>query len=220
MGTVNLMPKLNQTGVISPFIIAVIAIVVIGGIFVISRNAGNSQKSSQPQEQEQEQKAIVPDPSSIQWKTYKDEERGYSIKHPEGWTVENSESGNSRLIKIVAGDKFAFVIIEAIGGSSLDEDGAVEGVVKYMEEKLDKNTDLKVTAFTKQFEGDSGGYMAEGEYLDDGKEASENKKILFEERFTVAKNGRGMRIHRAYAKITQTVNNSVTSEIIKSFSIN
>ncbi|RJQ27250.1 hypothetical protein C4577_01720 [Candidatus Parcubacteria bacterium] len=207
----------NQKGVIQPLAIIIIAVLVIGGIYLITRNSDNSSKPSQTQELE----TTVPDlSSSIQWETYKDEERSYSIKRPEGWTVENSESGNSRIINVVAGDKSAFVIIEAIGGPSLDEEGAIEGVVKYMEEKLNKNTDLKVTAFAKQSESDTGGYMAEGEYLDEGKEAPENKKVLFEERFTVAKNGRGMRIHRAYTKITQTVNNPATSEIIKSFSIN
>ncbi|MBI2601074.1 hypothetical protein HYW42_03910 [Candidatus Daviesbacteria bacterium] len=211
------MPKLDQKGAVPPLAIAIIAVIVIGVIYFISQNSNNSQKNTQTQESKQDN-TDTPKPTT-QWKTYKNEERGYSIKHPEGWTVENSSGQNSRIIKVTASDKTAFVIIEAIGGSRLAA-GETEKVAQLMEEKLKKDTNIKVASSNIKTEGDTSGYLAEGEYLDEGKEPPTEKKILFEERFKVAENGRGMRLHRAYTQITKEINQPITSEIIKSFSIN
>lgn len=206
----------DQKGVIQPLAIVIVAILVIGGVVLISRNSKDDAKTSPTQKNTEN----VDSSASVQWETYKDEERGYSIQHPKGWTVENSQSQNSRLIKVTAGDKLAFVMIETIAGPSLEGEGAVEEVVKLMEEKLKKDTDKKITASARKSEGETSGFIAAGEYLNDGEEASEEKKIVFEERFMVAKNGRGMRVHTAYPKVMQAVNKPITSKIISSFSIN
>lgn len=217
MGTVSLMPKLNQNGAVPLIAIGAIAVVAIAGFFLISKNSSKPQKP--PPTQQQGQKAAS-ESSPIQWQTYKDEERGYSIKHPEGWIVENSSGQNSRIIKVTAANKSAFVIIEAIAGSKLEGEGDIDEVVRYFEEKIKKDTGYKITGLTKKTEGDTSGFIVEGEYVDAGKETPEDKKILFEERLMVAKNGRGMRMHRAYTKITKEINQPISSEIIKSLSLN
>lgn len=213
------MPKiLNQKGAIPPLVLGVIAVLVIGGIFLLT------QKSDKPQSTDQKQTIAQPTPSEkadeeSEWKTYKDEQYGYSIKHPAGWTVENVPSQNTRIIKVTSSDKLAFVMIEAIGGPTLENEEAVEEVVKYMEDKLRNNTELKVTGLSKKTEGATSGFIAQGEYVAE-KDTPEDQIIVFEERFLVAKNGRGLRIHSAYAKGTKETNAPITSEIIKSFSPN
>lgn len=209
------MPKiLNQRGAIPPLVLGVIAVLVIGGIFLLT------QKSSNPQTADQKQTTVQQTQSSeTEWETYQDKQYGYSIKHPTGWTVENVPSQDTRIIKVSSSDKLAFVMIEAIGGPTLENEGAVDVVVKYMEDKLRNNSELRVTNLAKKTEGATSGFIAQGEYATED-DTPDEQKIIFEERFLVAKNGRGLRIHSAYAKGTKETNAPITAEIIKSFSTN
>ncbi len=220
MGTVNLMPTSrsfsvnSQKGAIPLVAIAVIAIVAIGGIFLISKNSGKSQKPPQTQVKEQKSTAIETSPS-VQWETYKDEDRGYTLKHPEGWTVENLPAEGRQLIKVSDNAKSAFVLIEAFAGPSLDNEDKLSQVIDYLEEKLKKTPDLKITSFSRvEPKNGIGGYNAKGE------EADGEKTVLFEEKMIVGTTGRSIRIHAAYHPDSEEINRPLTTEIINSFSIN
>lgn len=199
---------LAQKGLVPPLALAVIAIIVIGGIFLVT------QKSDKPQSTDQKQTTTQQTPSTeAEWETYKDEQYGYSIKHPKGWTVENLDPGSQpkRLIRVASDDKTAFVLIEAFAGPSLEEEGVLEEVVKFMGEELKKNPNVRVTNFAQKTEGDVGGYLAKGE------ETYGDNTVVFEERFKVAKNGRSLRVHSAYTPDSKQINQPITAEIINSF---
>ena len=173
---------LNQKGT-TPFLVPLIIVAaLIGGFFLISKNSTNTSEapSASPS-------------SSIQWETYKDEEGGYSLKLPKGWTVENLPIENTKLIKVTAEDKTAFVLIEGIVGPNLEKEGELEKVIDLLEDKLKKNSNIKINALTRLNENDMSGYLAIGE------ETYEGKTVEFEERFIVWKNGRGLRLDGAYS---------------------
>lgn len=212
------MTRFNQKGSVPFLALIIVGVAVVGGVLLFSRNSKQTNKSSTtPQESRTDATVPVTD-KSIQWTTYKDSERGYSIKHPEGWTVENSTANNSRIINVKAADKSAFVIIEAIVGPKLDEKG-VEEVVKYFEDKLKNDQKYKTINFAQKTDNGTGGFIAEGEYVAE-ENTPEEQKIVFEERFMVAQNGRGLRTHAAYSKLTEEINKSVTAKIIGSLSTN
>lgn len=213
------MPTLNQKGAISFFVPIIIGIVVIGGIFLLGQNskkpASPSQVKQNPQETSQTPGPVATQSADVQWKTYKDKERGYSIKHPEGWTVENLPAEGRQLIRVSDDAKSAFVLIEAFAGPGLEKTGELEEVLDALEEKFKSNTSLKITNFSRVEPKDGvGGYNAKGE------ETYGEKTVLFEEKMIVGKTGRSMRIHAAYHPDSKEINRPITTEIIKSFSTN
>lgn len=214
---VKLMPKLNQKGAISFLVPVIIGIAVIGGIFLFGQNSKKNLTPAQTKQVSQDTPE-TPEPSatqsaSVEWKTYKDEERGYSIKHPVGWTVENLPAEGRQLIRVSDDAKSAFVLIEAFAGSSLEKEGELEEVLAALEDKFKKNTNIKITGFSSVEPKDGvGGYNAKGE------ETYGEKTVLFEEKMIVGKTGRSMRIHAAYHPDSTEINRPITTAIIKSFS--
>lgn len=205
--------RLNQKGFIPPIALAVIVIVLIGGFFLISKN-NSSKSSTKIIENENISPDVTPIPSptpSPEWETYNDEKYGYSIKYPQGWTVENLSSKDSSSIRLSDDQKTAFVLIDSIIGPSLEKTGEKEKVIDLLEGKLKTNTHIKINAFVRSNENDLGGYLATGE------ETYDNKTVLFEERFIVAKNGRGLRMHSIYASDSAKINKPLTQEIMGSY---
>lgn len=200
----------DQKGTLTPLVIAIIAIVLLGGIFLVSKNATNPQKTPQAQEQKRNT-ATSESSSSVEWETYKDKERGYSLKHPKGWIVENLPSENSRLIRVMDPDKSAFVLIEGIIGPSLEKEGELEKVIDLLEERLKKSTNIKTSTLTRLNEDDTSGYLALGQ------ETYDEKTVEFEERFIVWKDGKGLRLHAGFAPNTKEINQPIASEIMSSF---
>lgn len=204
------MPKLlSQKGAVPPLAIAIVAVVLIGGVFLISQRSSQTPTSNQKQETSNQQSS-----TEIQWETYTDKQYGYSLKHPSGWMVENLESGGTRLIRVRSADKTAFVLIEGISGPALEDEKAMQQVVDYLEKQLKSKSEYKVTASSKVTEGGLSGYIAEGENV------GGDITTLFEERFMVAKSGKGLRMHTEYSIDSKEVNKSITNEIMTSFKTN
>ncbi len=197
---------LDQKGVVPPVAIAVVAVVLIGGVFLVSQRSNQPPASNQEQETSNQQNS-----TKIQWETYTDEQYGYSLKHPSGWVVENIDSQGTRLIKTASPDKTVFVIIEGIAGPALEDEKAMQEVVDYLEDELKSKENYKVTASSKVTEGGLSGYIAEGE------NAGTGITTLFEERFMVAKNGQGLRMHTEYSIDSKEINKPITQEIMASF---
>ena len=201
------MPKLNQKGIIPPLVLGIIAILIIGAVYFIN------QKSKTPQNTTSSEKSTqsTPDPTS-DWKTYQDDKYDSTIKYPKNWTVENLPSDESTTsIRLTNADKSVFVLIDTIIGPSLENASELEKVVDLLEGKLKTNTHLKITGFNRFKENGKSGYIATGEETYDG------KTVLFEERFTVSKNGRGIRMHSIYASSSKETNKPITQEIMSSF---
>lgn len=196
----------NQKGAIPLLIPLIIGIVVIGGIFLVQKP--KTTPTSPPTTTNSPTPDIQPD---IQWETYTDEKYGYTLKRPKGWTVENLSSENNRLIKVMAENQTAFVLIEGIAGPSLEKTGELEKVMDLLEEKLRKNKDQTIGNITRTNENDMSGYLATGE------ETYEDKTVEFEERFIVWKSGRGLRMHAAFSPDSKQVNKPILSEIMTSF---
>lgn len=223
----------NQKGVI-PLVIAFIALVVIGGGIigvksgVLKLTAAPSNSGSPVGPYDSLPTKNTPTPSFSKtlgssssskttakidstWQTYKDTQ-GYSIKYPKGWTAESlSSNSNGSLARVKDNNKTAFVLIETIIGPSLEKTGELEKVTKYMANKFKNDSHIKISTFRDFNKNGIGGYTASGELTYD------NKTVLFEERFRVGKNGRGLRIQNAYTPDSKEVNQPTTSAIVNSF---
>lgn len=214
------MPKyFNDKGSIQLLVPIIIGILIVGGVILIGSNSNKPSKTENPEPSPQtttnNSPSTATQSASVVWKTYNDEERGYSIKHPEGWTVENLPAEGRQLIKVSDNAKSAFVLIEAFAGPSLEKEGELEEVLNSLDDQLKKNTSLKITNFSKTEPKDGvGGYNAKGE------ETYGEKTVLFEEKMIVGTTGKSMRIHAAYHPDSEAINRPLTTEIIKSFSIN
>ena len=120
MSTVNLMPTShlfgvnNQKGAVPFLIPIIIGIIIIGGIILITSNSKKASKTENtrpaPQTTTDTSTSSANQAAPLVWKTYKDEERGYSIKHPEGWTVENLPAEDRQLIRVSDDAKSAFMV--------------------------------------------------------------------------------------------------------------
>lgn len=72
------MPK-NQKG-LAPILIVILVVLIVGGYFVYS-NYSTNQTQPEPTE--------TPNPDETAgWQTYINTEYKYSLKYPQGWTVE------------------------------------------------------------------------------------------------------------------------------------
>ncbi len=196
---------LNQQGAIPPMILGVIGILVISGIYFASQKPKPSQP---PPATVKTQTTPTPAPA---WETYKDSKYNYEIKYPKDWAVENLPSKDSSSIRLADNQKTAFVLIDSIIGPSLEKTGEKEKVIDLLEGKLKTNTHLKINSFARSNETGIGGYLATGE------ETYDSKTVLFEERFIVAKNGRGLRMHSIYASDSAKINKPITQEIMGSY---
>lgn len=230
------MPKsfLNQRGVI-PLIVVFIALVVIGGgAGVIGVKSGLLKLVAAPSNPgspigpfDRVPTKSTPTPISGSgsssstptanakidktWQTYQDT-KGYSVKYPKGWTAESLSSGSTGSLTRVKDDqKSAFVLIETIIGPGLQKEGELEKVTKYMSDKFKSNSHIKISTFNDYKQDGIGGYNASGEMT------YEEKTVLFEERFRVGTNGRGIRTQGAYTPDSQGVNKPITSAIVGSF---
>lgn len=195
----------SQQGSIPPLALVAI-IIIIGGIYF------TSQKPKAPQNTPGVVKTTQATPTPTpEWETYKDSKYNYTIKYPKNWAVENLPSQDSSSIRLADDQKTAFVLVDSIIGPSLEKTGEKEKVLDLLEGKLKTNTHLKINSFTRSNETDIGGYLATGE------ETYDNKTVLFEERFIVSKNGRGLRMHSIYASDSAKINRPVTQEIMGSY---
>lgn len=204
------MPQNNQKGIISPITLGIITILVIGGIYFINQKTKNPQNTTNNTEKNTQDTSSA----TLGWETYQNDEYNFTIKHPKNWTVENlSSDENNGSIRLTNADKSIFVLIDFIIGPSLEKIGEMEKVVALMESKLRENTHLKINTFTKTTipQKDTRGYTATGE------ETYEGKTVLFEERFVVSKNGKGLRMHSIYAADSKDTYKSITQEIMGSY---
>lgn len=199
-------PFLSQRGAIPPLALGVIVILVIGGIYFASQKPKVTQNN--PVAEKNIQSTPTPIPA---WETYQNRKYNYTIKYPKNWTVENLPSKDSSSIRLSDDQKTAFVLIDSIIGPSLEKTGEKEKVIDLLEGKLKNNTHLKINSFARSNEANLGGYLATGE------ETYDTKTVLFEERFIVSKNGRGLRMHSIYASDSAKINQPLTQEIMGSY---
>lgn len=205
--SVEIMPRFNQKGIISPIALGVVAILVIGGIYLINQKPKTSQNTTGSEKSTQN----TPDPTS-DWKTYQDDKYDFTVKYPKNWTIENlSSDENNGSIRLTNAEKSVFVLIDTIFGPSLEKTGEMGQVVDLLEGKLKTNTHLKILGFNRSNENDKEGYIATGE------ETYNDKTVLFEERFVVSKNGKGLRMHSIYASDSKDTNEPITQEIMGSY---
>lgn len=206
------MSKYNQKGAIPLLIPIIIVSVIIGGIFLFSKKPNNTLKVDKPTQNSPT--TATNSASTADWKTYKAEKYGYLVQYPQNWTVEDLSSNGDQLIRLKDNEKSAFVLIETIVGPSLEKEGELEKVFSYLEDKLKNNTHLKVNEFTKSTNKVNKDILS---YIARGEETYDEKTVIFEERFQVGKNGKGIRMHRAYSSESKDINSAITAKIMLSF---
>ena len=173
-----------------------ILIVVFGATFLIGmlsviisarKNSSTSTASGQPQASSQPAtKEPLVDTSD--WESYHSEPFGYSVKHPKGWTVDDSEFAKKQEIRITEAIN-ASVKINAYFDKNMDSINKVKQGMKLFEEKMRKDANLTVEQVYTSTEENVGTLVGVG------KQRISNISYVFVNRAILASNGRVLIFH-------------------------
>lgn len=151
-------------------------------------------------------------PGEPGWETYRNAKFGYSVKHPEGWTVDDSQFEKIQEIMIVESGKNAYVKVNAYQDRGVNSQETVSASIAEFKQKIENTPDMKLTQFKDSFEGDVGGYIALGQQTIAG------VPFAFENRGLLATNGRVLIFHGAY-KASEPSYGEIIRKIILSFAL-
>lgn len=104
------------------------------------------------------------------WKTYKNDQYGYSLKHPKGWIVKDQSTADKREVLVAQSENLANVLIVGIKDESLKDKTSMESTIKAREEYKKAESGLKIVGFKSQVEDKKGGWILVGEKTIDGKQ--------------------------------------------------
>lgn len=147
------------------------------------------------------------------WKTFSNEKYGYTLKYPSNWQAKDNSAENTREIIVTANDKSALVKINAYHDPTMITAEKVTQAVAAMKNKMKTDKNLRVTAFKDSFEGQIGGYIAQG-YQKFGEE-----EWRFENRGLLATNDRILIMHGAVKPPFSAAQWKIVYEIMKDFSL-
>ena len=150
----------------------------------------------------------------IEWETYKDDQYGYTVKIPRGWTVTNSPSETSREITIMHPGAQAIVLVTSLKDEGLKDITYMKESMKAFKAKLENDpSTVQVAKFEDKVEGNTGGFIAIGE------EKRSGVNWYFEQRGLMSTKGRIMLFHGAAQANVYKQYKDIISEIIESFTV-
>ncbi|MFH1656452.1 MAG: PsbP-related protein [Candidatus Nealsonbacteria bacterium] len=137
-------------------IIAIVCLVIalIGGIFIYQ----NSKKSDNETNNEEETNQDL----TADWVIYKSPTRGYQIKHPADWTMDDTGEIYQQSDVLMAPDKNAAIVITIFQDLRILEPNGIETIVKEVEDAFANDQNHVVKTFEKGTEG----YVTGGSYSD------------------------------------------------------
>ncbi|MBI2617239.1 hypothetical protein HYW55_03845 [Candidatus Gottesmanbacteria bacterium] len=188
--------------------ILIVAGIILVGILTIPKVL---QKTSNTAEPASEQVSVPPE--SDTWETYQSSQYGYSVKHPKGWIVDDSQFATKQEISIYEPSKNAGVQINAYQDNSVNSAASMKDSMQAFKEKMSSEPNLKVAKFTDNVEGNIGGFIATGEQIING------ETYIFENRGLLATNGRILIFHGNIKVDKKQEYTDTISKIMESFSL-
>lgn len=197
--------RLNIMGIaIVPVLIVVGLVVLVAFVAPKILNKSGSSKTTTGQTSE---------PDADGWVTYHQAEYGYSIRHPQGWSVDDSTFPDDQEILIVDSSKNGVVKINSYQDRTINSQESVIASIAAFEEKLSNDPNIKLVSFKEDFQDPVGGFLAQGEQTING------EKFNFVNRGLVATNNRILIFHGATKTAVAGQYGNTTLRIIESFAL-
>lgn len=150
---------------------------------------------------------------TLEWETFKNNEMGYAVKHPKGWTAKDGSGETNRKLTVSHPKNFANVLIVAHKDDTLKEDGGMAKAIKGRKEFLESDKDLKIANFKDTVEEKKGGWLMVGEKVIDG------QKWQLEERGLLDIYGKVLLMQSGYSEDYGKQYKDVVRQIMDSFSV-
>lgn len=147
------------------------------------------------------------------WKTFSNEQYGYTLKYPSNWQAKDNSAQNTREIVITANDKSALIKINAYHDPAMTTKEKVIQAIAAMKNRMQSEKNLRVTVFKDSIENEIGGYISQG-YQKFGDE-----EWKFENRGLLATNDRILIMHGAVKPPFPAAQWKIVYEIMKSFAL-
>lgn len=164
------------------FLIGVLSVIISGRKNTSTNTeSGQSQTTSQPVTKE-------PLVDTSNWESYHSEPFGYSVKHPKGWIVDDSEFAKKQEIRITETTN-ASVKINAYFDKNMDTVNKVKQGMKLFEEKMRNDKDLTVEQVYTSTEENVGTLVGVGT------QRIASVSYIFVNRAILAPNGRVLVFH-------------------------
>jgi len=185
-------------------IIVVVGFILIGALTLLPRfllpSPGSNSKSSPP--------------DTSGWQTYQSDKFGFTIRHPQGWIVNDSKFSSSQEILVSAPKSAAIVKINAYFDKSISSEQAVREAVAKIKSQMDADPNITITNYQSDYKNDVGGHIISGSQV------INNQNYQFENQGLISPNGRLLLFH-GVAKV-ETANQYLKdiTQIIKGFFLN
>lgn len=197
--------RLNINGiVIFPVLIIIGLVILVAFLAPKIINKSDSLKTTAGQ---------TSSPDADGWVTYHQAEYGYSIRHPQGWSVDDSTFPDDQEILVTDSNKNGVVKINSFQDKTVNSQESVMGSIAAFKEKLSTDPNIKLTSFKSDFNDPVGGFVAQGEQIING------EKFNFVNKGLIATNNRILIFHGAIkATVAEQYGNTVL-RIIDSFKL-
>jgi len=147
------------------------------------------------------------------WVTYHQAEYGYSIKHPEDWSVDDSTFPKDQEILVTDSKKNGVVKINSYQDKTINSQATVMASIAAFKDKLSSDSNIKLVSFKENFQDPVGGFIALGEQTING------EKFNFINKGLVATNNRILIFHGAVETTVAGQYGDTVLRIIDSFKL-
>jgi len=154
-----------------------------------------------------------PDASGFQ--TYQNKKFGFSVKHPLGWSVDDTKFAETQEVIVFEDTEDAFVKINAYQDSSISSEATVRKASQLFIQEMGNDPNVTVTNSTADFKDKTGGHIITGQQIIDG------QNYQFQNRALISTNGR-LLIFQAVVKkdLDSQEYQDILNAIIDSFAVN
>lgn len=182
--------------------------IIVVGLVVITKLVTTSKAPAQTKKSTQQSLSVPVIPG---WKTYTSSKYGYSIQHPEGWTVDESRFESKQELLFTSPTKDATLRINAFFDKAVNSPEAITASVREFEKKMRAEPGMTVTQFKDMQQGKTGGFIATGEQVIHG------ESYVFENRGLLGTSGKILIFHGIVKKTLTKQYGDTISRMIESF---
>lgn len=147
------------------------------------------------------------------WEQFASDKFGYSLKHPKGWTVDDSDFPSKQEIRVISPAKDASLRINAFIDTSMKSPEAVQSAMDAFETKMRTESDMTVRQFASKVEDNTGGFIGVGEQTIDG------ELYMFESRGLLGTSGKILIFHGVVKKSVAGQYEGVMPKLIDGFQL-
>lgn len=147
------------------------------------------------------------------WKTFRQEQYGYTIRHPQDWQAIDESTENSRQLRVIENNKNASVKINSYIDEAMTSEERVKQGIALFKDRLYSEPGLTVKQYADDFEDRVGGWIARGEQVING------QTFIFENRGLLSDNGRVLIFHSNYRADKADQYTTIVPLIVSSFNL-